>query len=148
MHNASPLLAQAPTDPGFKLPDSSSTPNPAANPTGATNSNSIEVLPEAAPVVNDTSTREMAIASGILFFLLIVFFFARNAYVHHLVSKRVSPSSAGSAGWLLFVGLFFVSAAIVLAVLNSVKFLTLLVTGPLLLIGVGSLIGAAFVGRR
>ena len=145
MYTDSPLLAQASTDPGFKLPEPSSASNPAGS---LTSSASIEVLPEAAPVVNDTSTREMAIASGILFFLLIVFFFARNAYVHHLVSKRVSPSSAGSAGWLLFVGLFFVSAAIVLAVLNSVKFLTLLVTGPLLLVGVGGLVGAALVGRR
>jgi hypothetical protein len=68
--------------------------------------------------------------------------------VHHLVVRRVSPSSAGSAGWLLFVGLGFLSLAAVLAIVNAAKYLTLAITGPLLLVGVVTLVAALFVGRR
>ncbi len=80
--------------------------------------------------------------------LLIVFFFVRNAYVHHLVVKRVPPSSAGSAGWLLLVGLSFVSAAAVLALINASQFLTFWITAPLVIVGAVALVAAMFVGRR
>ena len=72
----------------------------------------------------------------------------RNAYVHHLVVRRVAPSSAGSAGWMLFVGLAFLSAAAVLAMINASQFLTFAVTGPLVAVGVIALVAALFVGRR
>ena len=80
--------------------------------------------------------------------LLIIYFFVRNAYVHHLVVKRVAPSAAGSAGWLIFVGLAFVSAAAVLAIVNASKFLTFAITAPLVLVGLAALGAALFVGRR
>jgi uncharacterized membrane protein YgdD (TMEM256/DUF423 family) len=80
--------------------------------------------------------------------LLVVFFFARNAYANHLVRRRVAPSSADTAGWLMFFGLSFLSGALVLAIINSSKFLSLAVTGTLLLAGVGALAGAFFTGRR
>jgi hypothetical protein len=96
----------------------------------------------------DTSTRDLAVGGVAFLVLLIVYFFVRNAYVHHMVVRRVAPSAAGSAGWLLFVGLAFVSAAAVLGVVNASRFLTFAITAPLVLIGLIALIAALFVGRR
>lgn len=122
-------------------PGSSSTPaNPAANPPGTT---AIDGVPQ-----TDTSNRDLTLAGGIFLVLLLAFFFARGAYVNHLVSRRVSPGSAGNAGWLLFIGLAFLSAAIVLGLINAEKYLSLWVTGPLVLVGLGSLLGAVLTGRR
>ncbi len=96
----------------------------------------------------DTSNRDLTLAGGIFLVLLLAFFFARGAYVNHLVSRRVAPGSAGNAGWLLFIGLAFLSGAIVLALINAEKYLSLWVTGPLVLVGLGSLLGAVLTGRR
>ena len=96
----------------------------------------------------DTSTRDLTLGGGIFLVLLLAFFFARGAYVNHLVARRVAPSSAGSAGWMLFIGLSFLSASLVLALINSAKYLSFWVTGPLLLVGFGTLIGAVLTGRR
>lgn len=137
-------LAQANTDPGFKVPGAASAPE-VSPPTGA---GALEMAPPPAVPVNDTSARELAIGGGIFLVLLVVFFFARNAFSTHLVRRRVAPSSAESAGWLLFVGLSFVSAAVVLALINASKFLNLAVTGTLLLLGLAALIGALLAGRR
>jgi hypothetical protein len=87
-------------------------------------------------------------SGAVVVVLLVIYFFVRNAYVHHLVVRRVAPSSAGSAGWLLFVGLSFLSLAAVLAIINAARYLTLAVTGPLVAVGVISLVAALFVGRR
>ena len=80
--------------------------------------------------------------------LRVIYFFVRNAYVHYLVVKRVAPSAAGSAGWLLFVGMGFLSAAVVLAIVNASRYLTPAITGPLVVVGVVTLVAAFFVGRR
>jgi hypothetical protein len=139
-------------DPGFKLPEESSSPQdplPQATPESA--GRPVEVVPGAttAPVpATDTSTRDLAIGAAVFLVLLVVYFFVRNAYVHHLVVRRVAPSSAGSAGWMLFVGLGFLSAAAVLAIINASKFLTFAVTGPLVAVGLIALVAALFVGRR
>ena len=136
-------------DPGFTLPgDEKASPDPLPKTTPDTANEAIEVAPVAGAPVTDTTSRELAIGAGIFLVLLIIYFFVRNAYVHHLVVKRVAPSSAGSAGWLLFVGLGFVSAAAVLAIINAIKFLTFAVTAPLVLVGLLALVAALFVGRR
>jgi hypothetical protein len=141
--------ASTPSDPGFKLPGAPATPPEAASVPGAsTGAASIEVAPVAGAPATDTSTRDLAIGSAVFVILLIVYFFVRNAYVHHLVVRRVAPSSAGSAGWMMFVGLCFLSAAAVLAIINSSKFLTIAITGPLVAVGLIALIAALFVGRR
>jgi hypothetical protein len=139
-------------DPGFKLPGEPAAPadaaaKPAAGANGA-NGASIEVAPAPAPVATDTSTRDLAIGGAVFLILLAIYFFVRNAYVHHLVVRRVAPSAAGSAGWLMFVGLCFVSAAAVLAIINASKFLTFAVTGPLVAVGLVALVAALFIGRR
>ena len=96
----------------------------------------------------DTSSRDLAIGAVVFVVLLVVYFFVRNAYVHHLVKRRVSPSTASSAGWLLFVGLAFMSAAVVLAIINASKYLTFGVTAPLVAVGLFALVAALLVGRR
>lgn len=144
------MQATAQTDPGFKLPADKNTPDdplPKTTPDTA-NTTTLEVQPGAPAPAQDTSTRDVAIGAAIFLVLLVVFFFARNAYVHHLVVRRVAPSTAGSAGWLLYVGLGFMAGAAVLAVVNASKYLTLGVTGPLVFVGLAALVAALFIGRR
>ncbi|MCE3603973.1 hypothetical protein LXA47_10200 [Massilia sp. P8910] len=143
--------ASVPADPGFKLPGADSAPadKPPKDANGTvTTPAPIEVAPLAGAPMTDTSSRDLAIGGAVFLVLLIVYFFVRNAYVHHLVVKRVAPSTAGSAGWLMFVGLSFVSAAAVLAIINASKFLTFGITVPLVLVGLVALGAALFVGRR
>ncbi|MCA1854454.1 hypothetical protein LE190_00735 [Massilia oculi] len=143
--------APAPADPGFKLPEESPSPQESLPKNQSdTATRPVEVVPGAdAPVpATDTSSRDLAIGAAVFVVLLVVYFFVRNAYVHHLVVRRVAPSSAGSAGWLLFLGLAFLSAAAVLAIINASKFLTFAVTGPLVAVGLVALGAALFVGRR
>ncbi len=145
--------ATAPADPGFKLPGAGPAPEPLPKGPGSDNAAlsttaPMEVAPVAGAPATDTSARDLAIGSGIFLVLLVIYFFVRNAYVHHLVVKRVAPSSAGSAGWLMFVGLAFVSAAAVLALVNASQFLTVAITTPLVAIGLLALGAALFVGRR
>lgn len=150
-----PAPDTAGTDPGFKLPgQAATTPQdglPKTTPDTATQP--VEIAPggatntSAAPL-RDTAGRDMAIGAVAFVVLLVIYFFVRNAYVHHLVVKRVAPSSAGSAGWLLFVGMGFLSAAVVLAVINASKYLTPAITGPLVVVGGVTLVAAFFVGRR
>ena len=156
MPNAS-ASASAPADPGFKLPSEASAPTgagglsstpPGASAATSASAGTIEVAPVAGAPVTDTSARDLSIGAAVFSVLLVVYFFIRNAYVHHLVVRRVAPSSAGSAGWLLFVGLAFLSAATVLAMINPGKFLTFAITAPLVLVGVVALVAAMFVGRR
>lgn len=141
-------------DPGFKVPDSSApkAPNGANSPLSATppaeGAPAIEVAPVAGAPATDTSSRDIAIGGAIFLILLVIFFFARNAYANHLVRKRVSPSSADTAGWLMFFGLSFLSAAVVLGLLNASKFLNLAVTGTLLVFGIAAIAGALLSGRR
>ncbi|GAB2851968.1 hypothetical protein GCM10027277_20390 [Pseudoduganella ginsengisoli] len=149
-------LAQANTDPGFKIPGGDQKPAsaPASGPAlsdtppAAQGGTPMEVSPVQGAPATDTSTRDVAVGGAIFLVLLVVFFFARNAYANHLVRRRVAPSSADTAGWLMFFGLSFLSGALVLAIINSSKFLSLAVTGTLLLAGVGALAGAFFTGRR
>jgi hypothetical protein len=136
-------------DPGFKLPgEEKASPDPLPKTEPPTANMPIEVAPVAGAPATDTSTRDLAIGGAVFLVLLIIYFFVRNAYVHHLVVKRVAPSAAGSAGWLMFVGLSFVSAAAVLAIINASKFLTFAVTAPLVVVGLLALVAALFVGRR
>ena len=136
-------------DPGFKLPaDEKASPDPLPKTKPPTADMPVEVAPVGPAPVTDTSTRDLAIGGAVFLVLLIIYFFVRNAYVHHLVVRRVAPSSAGSAGWLMFVGLGFLSAAAVLAIINASKFLTVAVTAPLVVVGLVSLVAALFVGRR
>ncbi|MUI14537.1 hypothetical protein GJV26_19035 [Massilia dura] len=154
-------------DPGFRIPEDKPVQPPAgdgtlsttppsgtgtatgtASGTGTGNSAGIEVAPEGQVPATDTSTRDIAIGGAVFLFLLVIFFFARNAFANHLVRRRVAPSSADTAGWLLFFGLAFLSAAVVLGFVNSTKFLNVAITGTLLVFGIAAIGGALFTGRR
>jgi hypothetical protein len=149
-----PTAPGSQADPGFKLPSDAATPQDSLPKTEPPTAHEpVEILPGAGTPgsgvpAKDTSARDLAIGGAAFVVLLLVYFFVRNAYVHHLVVRRVSPSSAGSAGWLMFVGLGFVSAAAVLALVNASKFLTFAVTAPLVAIGLVALVAALFIGRR
>ncbi|NRR28949.1 hypothetical protein HSX11_02010 [Oxalobacteraceae bacterium] len=143
-------LAQAGTDPGFKVPGASAPADAKPADTGAASaaSSAIEVAPMQGAPATDTSSRDALLGSAVFLVLLVILFFARNAFSQHLVRRRVAPSSADAAGWLLFCGLGFLSGAAVLAFVNATKFLSVAVTGTLLLLGVAALIGALLTGRR
>lgn len=158
--------AQPIPDPGFRLPGQDSAPaaretregresresrDPGAAPKDAASAarpGSLEVAPAPASVVTDTSSRDLAIGGTAFLILLVIFFFARNAYVHQLVVRRVAPSTASNAGWLMFLGFGFISAAAVLALVNASKFLTFAITAPLLAVGLIALVAMLLVGRR
>ncbi|GGY55680.1 hypothetical protein OU994_27445 [Pseudoduganella sp. SL102] len=147
-------------DPGFRIPEDkaaqaptgdgtlSTTPPGDSAGTAGTTGTGIEVAPEGQAPATDTSTRDIAIGGAVFLFLLVIFFFARNAFSNHLVRRRVAPSSADTAGWLLFFGLAFLSAAVVLGFVNSTKFLNVAITGTLLVFGIAAIAGALFTGRR
>src|SRR5450830_1013395 len=137
-------------DPGFKLPGQEAASTPASAPSASTApaKPAIEVAGAPAKVAADTSSRDLAIGGTAFIILLVIFFFARNAYVHHLVVRRVAPSTAGNAGWLMFLGFCFISAAAVLALVNASKFLTFAVTAPLVAVGLVALVAMLLVGRR
>jgi len=146
-----PATAPSPADPGFRLPEQSATPQDASPQTlPDTAARPVEVMPvdPAALPVADTSDRDLAVGGIVFLILLTVYFFVRGAWTHHLVRKRVAPSSAGNAGWLMFVGLGFLSAAAVLAIINSSRFLNVAVTGPLVAVGLVALAASLFIGRR
>jgi hypothetical protein len=141
-------------DAGFSLPgnEASAAASAAAASAAAASASvpatgSIEGVAQA-PQAADTSTRDLTLGGGIFLVLLLAFFFARGAYVNHLVARRVAPSSAGSAGWLLFIGLAFLSASVVLALINPNQYLRWAITAPLMVVGVCTLIGAILTGRR
>ena len=143
--------APSPADPGFKLPEESASPQDTLPRTAPdTAGRPVEVVPgtQDMPPATDTSTRDLAIGAVVFVILLVVYFFVRNAFVHHLVVRRVAPSSAGTAGWLLFIGLGFLSAAAVLAIINASRYLSFGVMGPLVIVGVVALVAALFTGRR
>lgn len=151
MQGTQPPAAPSPADPGFKLPEESASPQDSLPQTAPdTAGRPVEVVPgtQEMPPATDTSTRDLAIGAVVFVILLVVYFFVRNAFVHHLVVRRVAPSSAGTAGWLLFIGLGFLSAAAVLAIINASRYLTFGVMGPLVIVGVVALVAALFTGRR
>ena len=70
-------------------------------------------------IQEETGSRDLMIAGGIIFVLLIAFFFAKRSFTNSLVKKRVSPGKAGMAGWWLFIFLASVAIGAVLAAVNS-----------------------------
>lgn len=98
-------------------------------------------------IQEETGSRDLMIAGGIIVLLLIAFFFAKRGFSNSLVKKRVSPSKASMAGWWLFIFLASVAIGAVLAAVNPSKFLSLLILGPL---GVVALVSAvlAFTSSR
>ena len=142
-----PSTPSAPADAGFHMPAADTPPDGLTRIPPGTTPEPIVVQPMSTAPETDTSTRDLAIGGAVFLVLLVIYFFVRNAYVHHLVVKRVAPSSASSAGWLLFLGLGFISAAAALAIIHA-KFLSVVITAPLVIVGIIALIAGVVVGRR
>ena len=132
---------------GFTLPPPAATPAgeaaPAATPAAAAPATTASV--ETAPALDqvgatDTSSRDTLIGGAVLLILFVAFFFAKNAYANGLVAKRVSPNKANASGWWLFIFLASLATAVVLAAVNSHKFLAPLFMGPLVLVGLVALV--------
>lgn len=91
------------------------------------------------PIVQtDTSTRDLAIAGGVLLALSIVFLFLKNAHANRLVAHRIPPRRANTAGWWLFLTLLSVATATVFGIAAPGSFLTpsyLLPVGGIALLG-------------
>lgn len=133
-------------DSGFSLP----APTDAAAPT----TTATVILPPGEKfegtytVVSDTSSRDLLIGGGILLVLFVAFFFAKNTYANTLVAKRVPPNKANAAGWWLFVFLASLATAVVLAVINSAKFMMPLIIGPVVAVGLVALVLMLVSGRK
>jgi membrane-associated HD superfamily phosphohydrolase len=128
---------------GFTLPPPAAEPATPATPATAVPATSASV--ETAPALDqvgatDTSSRDTLIGGAVLLVLFVAFFFAKNAYANGLVAKRVSPNKANASGWWLFIFLASLATAVVLAAVNSHKFLAPLFMGPLVLVGLVALV--------
>lgn len=128
---------------GFTLPAPATEPAAAANaaPAAPATTASVETAPALDQVIaTDTSSRDSLIGGAVLLVLFVAFFFAKNAYANGLVGKRVSPNKANASGWWLFIFLASLATAVVLAAVNSHKFLAPLFMGPLVLVGLVALV--------
>ncbi|WP_426076708.1 hypothetical protein [Janthinobacterium sp. PSPC3-1] len=128
---------------GFTLPPPAAEPATPATP--ATTAPAATASVETAPALDqvgatDTSSRDTLIGGAVLLVLFVAFFFAKNAYANGLVGKRVSPNKANASGWWLFIFLASLATAVVLAAVNSHKFLAPLFMGPLVLVGLVALV--------
>ena len=136
---------------GFTLPPPAAEPATPATPATAAPATSASV--ETAPALDqvgatDTSSRDTLIGGAVLLVLFVAFFFAKNAYANGLVGKRVSPNKANASGWWLFIFLASLATAVVLAAVNSHKFLAPLFMGPLVLVGLVALLLTFTSSRR
>jgi hypothetical protein len=134
---------------GFTLPAPSEAPAAAPTTTTAT-----VILPPGQKfegtytVVSDTSSRDMLIGGGVLLVLFVAFFFARGAYANSLVGRRIPPNKANAAGWWLFIFLGSVATGLVLSTINTSRFLTPLMMGPIGAVALLALVLMLVIGRK
>lgn len=108
------------------------------------------IIPLAAEVVDAVTitSKEIAIAAGVMLLLAVIFFFARQFFVDWLVgAKKKSPNSADMAGWGLFGFLIFGSAIPVLA-FTSGALLRILFIAPLGGLALASLVLCVVAARK
>lgn len=95
-----------------------------------------------------TSNKEIAIGVGLFLGLMMVFVFARNAFVNYLVgTHKRSPNSAGMAGWGLFGSLLFIDLMCSIALVNS-DYLTSVIVIPLSILSMIFFVVALYVAIR
>ena len=117
----------------------------AATTTAGTTTEGLSALPVEA--VN-TGSRDLMIGGAVLLVLFIAFFFAKNAYANTLVGKRVPPAKANAAGWWMFIFLAGLATGVVLAAVNSAKYMAPLFIGPLGLVALVALVLMFVSGRK
>ncbi len=96
----------------------------------------------------NTGSRDLMIGGTILLLLFIAFFFAKNAYANTLVGKRVPPAKANAAGWWMFIFLAALATGVVLAAVNSAKYLGIMFIGPLGVVALVALILMIVSGKK
>lgn len=126
-------------------PAASATPAAAPGSTATTTEPGLTGLP---PDAVNTGSRDLMIGGAVLLVLFIAFFFAKTAYANGLVGKRVPPSKANAAGWWMFIFLASLATGVVLAAVNSAKYLSPLFIGPLGLVAVVALVLMLLSGRK
>jgi hypothetical protein len=129
---------------GFSLP----APQAPANGTLSTTIENSENVTMTTTVAADTSSRDLLIGGAVLLVLFVAFFFAKNAYANTLVGKRVPPNKANAAGWWLFIFLASLSTGVVLAAVNSARFMAPLILGPIGFISLATLVLTFVSGRK
>lgn len=130
---------------GFSLPAPS---NGASEAAPASTTGGTQITISAGNPATDTSSRDLLIGGGILLVLLIAIFFAKNAYANSLVAKRVPPNKANASGWWLFVLLGSIATGVVLAAVNSSKFMAPLILGPVAVVALVSAVLTVVSGRK
>ena len=113
--------------------------------TTTTSSEALSGLP--AEAVN-TGSRDLMIGGAVLLVLFIAFFFAKSAYANTLVGKRVPPAKANAAGWWMFIFLASLATGVVLAAVNSAKYLAPMFIAPLGVVALVALILMIVSGRK
>lgn len=114
----------------------------------ATTTTSTQAMPGLSVEAVNTGSRDLMIGGAVLLVLFIAFFFAKNAYANTLVGKRVPPAKANAAGWWMFIFLASLATGVVLAAINSVKYLALMFIGPLGAVALVALILMIVSGRK
>lgn len=107
---------------GFSLP----APDAAASADQAASATVVQ-LPadrfDAPHVVSDTASRDLLIGGGIWLVLVVGLFFIKNAWANNLVAQRVPPTRANMSGWWLYICLFSIATAAVVATVNASQFM-------------------------
>lgn len=136
-------------NPGFALPaptEANQAPTSVPESTATTTASpGLSDLPVEA--VN-TASRDLMIGGAVLLVLFVAFFFAKNAYANTLVGKRIPPAKANAAGWWMFIFLASLATGVVLAAVNSAKYLAPMFIGPLGAVGLVALILMIVSGRK
>jgi len=96
----------------------------------------------------NTGSRDLMIGGAVLLVLFVAFFFAKNAYANTLVGKRVPPAKANAAGWWMFIFLASLATGVVLAAVNSAKYMAPMFIGPLGAVALVGLILMIVSGRK
>jgi hypothetical protein len=93
----------------------SAPPTPSSPPAGypPTSGQVVQAPAPSGSSIGDISTNGAIIGLVVLLVLAVVFFFIRGAIRSHLIHRRASPSSAGSAAWAFFAFLLATSMTVV-----------------------------------
>jgi hypothetical protein len=136
---------------GFALPAPTEANNASSTVTESSTSTpttSGTVMPGLPVDAVNTGSRDLMIGGAVLLVLFIAFFFAKNAYANTLVAKRVPPAKANAAGWWMFIFLATLATGVVLAAVNSAKYLGIIFIGPLGVVAVVALILMMVSGKK
>lgn len=139
---------------GFALPapteanQASSTVTESSSATTTTTTTSGTAMPGLPVDAVNTGSRDLLIGGAVLLVLFIAFFFAKNAYANTLVGKRVPPAKANAAGWWMFIFLAALATGVVLAAVNSAKYLGVIFMGPLGVVALVALILMIVSGKK